>query len=327
MKKISVILIFTLFVSVMFTSCRSNEEPVKGIESSVNQTGQVQAVKITADNCNVTVGCDPNSAVLQTCDKDTTLNVLSEINKDWVAVKLDNNQIGFVPQQQCTPVLPDSALNKGNVQTPQGGNVQAPSGGNQNTANKNGYDNPSKTPPTRDNPNIMQTPEKNNTNNNTTNQQQTPGGDTTTPPQNNNVETNNNENTTTNQNIANEEQQLINLINQSRQQNGLKPLTADNQLSEVARIKSKDMIDKNYFSHNSPTYGDPFKMLNDFGIQYLRAAENIAGNSTVEKAHEALMNSPGHRKNILNPEFTHIGVGIQKGSQYGYMFTELFIKK
>ncbi|GKX29991.1 hypothetical protein SH1V18_24710 [Vallitalea longa] len=324
MKKISVILIFTLFASVMFTSCRSNEEPVKGIESSVNQTGQMQAVKITADNCKVTVGCDPNSSVLQTCNKDTTLNVLSEINKDWVAVKLDNNQIGFVPQKQCTPVLPDSALNKGN-QASQGNNVQTPSGGkgNQNTTKKNGYDNLLKTPPTRDNPNIMQQ-----TPNDTTTQQQTPGTDTTTPPENNNVETDtDNNNTTTNQNISNEEQQLVKLINQSRQQNGLKPLVADNQLSEVARIKSKDMIDNNYFSHNSPTYGDPFKMLKDFGIQYLSAAENIAGNKSVEEAHEALMNSPGHRKNILNPEFTHIGIGIQKGSKYGYMFTELFMKK
>ena len=68
-------------------------------------------------------------------------------------------------------------------------------------------------------------------------------------------------------------------------------------------------------------------MLKSFGINYVQAGENIAGNQTVPKAHDALMNSPGHRKNILSTEYTHIGIGIQKGGQYGNMFTQQFISK
>ena len=314
MKYFRSILVFTILASLMLTSCnKTNKTPVKGVESSVNETGDIQSVKITANNCNVTMGCDPNSTVIQSCNKNTQLNVLNEVNKDWLAVKLDNNKIGFVPQKQCTPVLPNNAVNNTNQapKTP----VPTPNKTNPIINNNMGNNNLIKMPPV--NNNNISTPNNNTPNNNTTN-------NTTT---NNNTETDDKKNTTTNQSITNEEQQLIDLINQSRQQNGLKALIPDNQLSEVARIKSKDMVDNNYFSHNSPTYGDPFKMLKDFGFQYLRAAENIAGNSSVEKAHEALMNSPGHRKNILTPEFTHVGVGIQKGSQYGYMFTELFITK
>ncbi|GMQ58393.1 hypothetical protein AN1V17_27880 [Vallitalea sediminicola] len=315
MKKIKSLLVLTLFTTVILTSCATNEEPVKGVESSVNATGDVKAVKITANNCNVTQGCDPSSKVLQTANKNANLNVVNKVNDDWYCVKLPNNQLGFVPQQQCTPVLPDNAINKGNAsQTPVAGKAPATPG---TTGKTPGTQTPGAA-------NQMQPPK---TGTGANNRQPIPGDTTTT--DNDSVANDNaeNENTTTNKNISNEEQQLINLINESRKQNGLKALTADNQLSEVARIKSKDMIDNNYFSHNSPTYGNPFDMLKSFGIQYLSAAENIAGNKSVQEAHEALMNSPGHRKNILNPDLTHVGVGIQKGSKYGYMFTELFLKK
>ncbi|WP_432665878.1 CAP domain-containing protein [Wukongibacter baidiensis] len=132
---------------------------------------------------------------------------------------------------------------------------------------------------------------------------------------------------TTNQGISAKEQQMVNLINEARRQNGVKPLIVDTKLTELARMKSKDMIDNNYFSHNSPTYGSPFDMLKNFGVSYRSAGENIAGNQTVERAHESLMNSPGHRRNILSPDYTHIGIGIQEGGRYGSMFTQMFIKK
>jgi uncharacterized YkwD family protein len=99
------------------------------------------------------------------------------------------------------------------------------------------------------------------------------------------------------------------------------------ELTKIARIKSQDMINNNYFSHNSPKYGSPFDMMKAFGINYVHAGENIAGNQTVQAAHTALMNSPGHRKNILSTDYTHIGIGIQKGGQYGNMFTQDFISK
>jgi uncharacterized YkwD family protein len=127
--------------------------------------------------------------------------------------------------------------------------------------------------------------------------------------------------------LSAEEQQMIDLVNAARKEAGLQPLIADVKLSEVARLKSKDMAENNYFSHQSPTYGSPFEMMQRFGIAYSSAGENIACNQTVQAAHEALMNSPGHRENILKPTFTHIGIGIVDGGQCGKMFTQQFISK
>ncbi|MFW6306426.1 MAG: CAP domain-containing protein, partial [Bacillota bacterium] len=119
-------------------------------------------------------------------------------------------------------------------------------------------------------------------------------------------------------------QQLISLINQERRKNGLLSLVEDPELSRVARVKAQDIIDNNYFSHYSPTYGSPFDMINEFGIEYQYAGENLAQNTSVAKAHEALMNSSGHRKNILSPNFTHVGIGIKKAER-GYIYVEMFI--
>ena len=123
------------------------------------------------------------------------------------------------------------------------------------------------------------------------------------------------------------EQQMLKLLNDARAQNNLAPLKIDMNLTNVARIKAQDMIDNKYFSHNSPKYGNPFDMMKSFGVKYIQAGENIAGNQSVQNAQNALMNSPGHRKNILSPNFTHIGIGIQKGGPYGNMFTQMFITK
>jgi uncharacterized YkwD family protein len=122
--------------------------------------------------------------------------------------------------------------------------------------------------------------------------------------------------------LSADEQKLIQLVNQERTKAGLKPLAIDYELARVARIKSQDMEANNYFSHDSPTYGSPFQMMKDFGIKFTAAGENIAKTSSVERAHTGLMNSEGHRANILNPNFTHIGVGIS-----GYYYTQMFIRK
>ncbi|MGE5580066.1 MAG: CAP domain-containing protein [Bacillota bacterium] len=123
------------------------------------------------------------------------------------------------------------------------------------------------------------------------------------------------------------EQQMINLVNQERAKAGLKPLAVDMTLVKLARMKSQDMIDKNYFAHQSPTYGSPFDMMKSAGVTYRTAGENLAGASTVERAHTNLMNSSGHRANILNANFTHIGIGIIEGGPYGMMLTQMFIGK
>lgn len=129
------------------------------------------------------------------------------------------------------------------------------------------------------------------------------------------------------QRLTTEEQEMLNLINEARAQNNAPPLKVDIQVTTVARIKAQDMIDNNYFSHYSPKYGSPFDMLKSFGINYVQAGENIAGNSDVQSAHTSLMNSPGHRKNILNPNYTHIGLGIKNGGSYGNMFSQMFVTK
>ncbi|MBP3633055.1 MAG: SafA/ExsA family spore coat assembly protein [Oscillospiraceae bacterium] len=119
------------------------------------------------------------------------------------------------------------------------------------------------------------------------------------------------------------ESQVVNLVNEIRAQNGLPSLRHNWQLSRVARYKSQDMADKNYFSHNSPTYGTPFQMMKQFGISYRTAGENIAqGYRTAQAVVNAWMNSPGHRANILNANYTQIGVGYVAD---GYHWTQMFI--
>lgn len=127
-----------------------------------------------------------------------------------------------------------------------------------------------------------------------------------------------------NENVSAEEKEMVQLINQERQKKGLKPLTINPEMTKVARLKAQDMIQNNYFSHNSPTYGSPFEMLQQYGISYRTAGENIAGNQTVQKAHTSLMNSEGHRANILNNQYTEVGIGIVDGGKYGKMFVQLF---
>lgn len=121
------------------------------------------------------------------------------------------------------------------------------------------------------------------------------------------------------------EQKVSELTNEERVKNGLTPLQLDLPLSKVAREKSNDMLNKNYFDHQSPTYGSPFDMMKQFGITYQSAGENIAmGQASPEEVVQAWMNSPGHRANILNDSFTHIGVGYVEDGNY---WTQLFIGK
>lgn len=123
------------------------------------------------------------------------------------------------------------------------------------------------------------------------------------------------------------EDKMFELVNIERDKNKLPRLKVDEELRDLARLKSKDFDDNNYFNHNSAKYGSPFDMMKKFGIKYKVAAENIAGNQSVEEAHIRLMNSPGHRENILNPQITHIGIGIAENKTYEYGFTQMFIKK
>jgi len=133
-----------------------------------------------------------------------------------------------------------------------------------------------------------------------------------------------NQSQTGNNAISSIEQEVARLVNIERQKAGLAPLTLSTELSKVARIKSQDMADKNYFSHTSPTYGDPFAMMKSFGIKYGYAGENIAkGYNSAESVMNGWMNSSGHRANILNPNFKTIGVGYVKANGTTY-WTQMF---
>lgn len=121
------------------------------------------------------------------------------------------------------------------------------------------------------------------------------------------------------------EREVIRLCNIERQKAGLAPLTENWELSRVARDKSMDMAQKNYFSHMSPTYGSPFDMMKAYGISYRSAGENIAkGQTTAQQVVNSWMNSSGHRANILSSSFTQIGVGYYASGHY---WTQMFISK
>lgn len=114
-----------------------------------------------------------------------------------------------------------------------------------------------------------------------------------------------------------EERAVVSLVNEIRAQYGLSALTLDESLCRYARVKSQDMQQNGYFSHESPTYGSPFDMMRSFGISYSYAGENIAmGYSSAQSVVEAWMNSAGHRANILSANFTSIGVGYVANGGY-----------
>lgn len=135
----------------------------------------------------------------------------------------------------------------------------------------------------------------------------------------------NNQNTTSS--MSNDEKEVFNLINQQRNNNGINSLKIDEEVQRVAKIKAQDMVNNNYFSHESPTYGTPFNMLSNFKISYKTAGENIAANSSNSGAVTAWMNSSGHKANILNSNFTHTGIGVVSSQKYGKIFVQMFIGK
>lgn len=134
-------------------------------------------------------------------------------------------------------------------------------------------------------------------------------------------------NNTNSNGLTQDELETFNLINSKRTAAGLPALKIDAELQNVARAKAKDMVDKNYFSHNSPTYGSPFEMMKSFGISYKTAGENIAGNSSNSGAVNAWMNSEGHKANILNSSYNYTGLAVVSSPKYGKIYVQMFIGK
>lgn len=127
--------------------------------------------------------------------------------------------------------------------------------------------------------------------------------------------------------ISDYEKEVARLVNVERSKRGLQTLALNAQISKVARLKCQDMVNKHYFSHTSPTYGSPFKMMESFGIRFSTAGENIAyGQKTPAEVMNGWMNSPGHRANILSRTYTNIGVGLAKTSTGVKYWTQMFTK-
>lgn len=120
------------------------------------------------------------------------------------------------------------------------------------------------------------------------------------------------------------EAQMLALVNEERTQRGLKPVRYDEGLTPVARAHSADMFARGYFSHYTPEKKDPFDRMDKAGITFRTAGENLALGRTLKICHDGLMNSPGHKANILNPSFGRLGIGIMDGGIYGLMISQEF---
>jgi uncharacterized protein YkwD len=120
------------------------------------------------------------------------------------------------------------------------------------------------------------------------------------------------------------EAQMLDLVNRERAAAGLKPLTFDEELLPVARAHSADMFARGYFAHYTPEGRSPFDRIQQAGVNFRTAGENLALAPTLSIAHNGLMNSPGHRANILRPEFGRVGIGIMDSGMRGLMVTQNF---
>jgi uncharacterized protein YkwD len=120
------------------------------------------------------------------------------------------------------------------------------------------------------------------------------------------------------------EAQMLILVNRERVAAGLRPLAPDPELTEVARGHSADMFTRGYFAHDTPEGLDPFARMREAHVRYVTAGENLALAPTLQVAHSGLMNSPGHRANILHPQFGRLGIGIMDGGIRGLMVSQEF---
>ena len=272
----------------------------------LNLTGKMY-VCINGKRFKLDLSCASIFDTLKWFDKNNCPNKFPSINED----KDDNDNIE------------DNNQNNGNNQdNNQGGNIEDNNQGNNNQDkddNNQGNDNnqdQDKDDNNQDNNNNQDQDKDDNNQDNNNNQDQDKDD-------NNQNDDNNSSNIN---GFSKEQVEVLNLVNKERKANGLKPLTLNKELSNVANIKSRDMIEKGYFDHTSPTYGSPFDMMKKFNISYNTAGENIAmGQKTPSEVMNSWMNSSGHRANILNSTYTELGVGIQKDSNGTIYWTQMFI--
>ena len=258
----------------------------------------------------------PVNALSKTCYKK-----VMTIRSVYIYVNGVKFKLPLTPSCPNIPSKPDNNTST----TPE----QKPDNNTSTTPEQKPDNNTSTTPEQNTDNNTSTTPEQNTDNNTSTTPEQNTDNNTSTTPEQN---TDNNTSTTPEQkpstDFSSYQQQVLDLVNAERTKRGIAALTLDSSLSSVATKKSQDMVNKNYFDHTSPTYGSPFDMMKQVGISYRTAGENIAkGQKTPQEVVTAWMNSEGHRKNILNPDFTNLGVGIAKDSNGTTYWTQMFIGK
>ena len=120
------------------------------------------------------------------------------------------------------------------------------------------------------------------------------------------------------------EMEMLRLVNEERALEGLPELVIDETLRDIARQYSVDMLQRGYMGHIDPEGNSPFDRMRDGGVRFITAGENLALAQTVSIAHKGLMDSPGHRANILSPHYSRVGIGAARGGRYGTMFTQKF---
>ena len=273
----------------------------------LNLTGKMY-VCINGKRFKLDLSCASIFDTLKWFNKNNCPNKFPSINED----KDDNDNIE------------DNNQNNGNNQdnNNQGGNMED---NNQGNNNQDKDDNN----PGNDNNQDQDKDDNNQDNNNNQDQDKDDSNQDNNNNQDQDKDDNNQNNDNNSSNIngfSKEQVEVLNLVNKERKANGLKPLTLNKELSNVANIKSRDMIEKGYFDHTSPTYGSPFDMMKKFNISYNTAGENIAmGQKTPSEVMNSWMNSSGHRANILNSTYTELGVGIQKDSNGTIYWTQMFI--
>ena len=121
------------------------------------------------------------------------------------------------------------------------------------------------------------------------------------------------------------EETAVALVNADRTAAGLKPLKVNPALIALARAHADDMLARDYVSHVSPDGESPFDRMRRYGVDYTAAGENLAMHGSVAAAHELLMASEGHRKNILDPDFTEVGIGVRPGPRGTVYVVQEFI--
>lgn len=317
MHKKLVIIMFA--ISMVLVSCANpnrrpiEENPRETIESSMFREGEPQYCRITADQVDIKAGIGDSFDVIGALNKDDIVKVLREVEDRYI-IQLDDNTIGTIDVNSAVPIVREEDTTP--PPTTMGDEAPGP------RAPRRAEDAP-RAIDEEDPQSPMIAEEAPRPTEDEGPQVPMMDEDEGLAQGRENLERNNEPV----RQLTAQENQMLQLVNSERRRYDLPPLEVDFEVTKVARIKSQDMADNDYFSHYSPNYGSPFEMMDSFGIKYLQAGENLAGNASIEDAHTALMNSSGHRKNILSPDFTHIGIGIRPSSRYGYLITQMFIGK